>query len=691
MKKLLSVLLVIGILLSLVVPFTAFAETSGDFDYEISNGEATITEYIGSDAEVTIPNTLGGYPVTSIGYEAFSYRDSLTSVTIPDSVTTIGNRAFCSCNNLTSVTIGNSVITIGYEAFYYCDSLTSVIIPNSVTTIGYYAFRECTSLISVTIGNGVTTIGHDAFSYCTSLIAVVLPDSVTAIGDDVFKYCNNLTIRGKKGSFAEEYATNHNLTFEVIVVYGDTDENGKISVADALMILKAVVGKVVLTEKQYIVSDTDGDDVVNANDVLNILQKIVGNIDKLPVEDILPSFQPEEQPINVVLASAYADDYTASDAKGRVFASALNEMSKNGLNTTILAINDEIAVNTIVKEILSGVPSSADVYEMSQSMCRNASRHLGARAFTDLDETLFDCAATESVTFSGKAFGLTWASRSMNPMGVIYNKDLVKKYASDYNIVKLFNEKKWDFDNFQAIANACTIDTDGDGKSDIYGFTSNTNIIDMALTSNAGGLALKVNEKVEVTMCSDAGVKALEWCKEMFKTDRSWKYKDDINNCVSEFASGKTAMFVSSLQFYPQIASQAEFDMGVVPMPIGPDQNDYRNGVYENSYYVIPNTRGVRRNIVWKWLSELCEGTSSALLNAQVEILAENGLDAESQEIYKWMVNNMTPEYSSGVFTNSTMEQVRSSVTTTAKKPARVIASIQATAQSECDAYYSLF
>jgi putative cell wall-binding protein len=185
-----------AIILMTLVPF-AFAgdsTTEGIYTYRVANGEATITKCdSGASGAIEIPATLGDYPVTSIGYVAFSDCRSLTSVTIPDSVTNIGDEAFADCRSLTSVTIGNSVTSIGYGAFSNCSSLTSVTIGNSVTSIGYGAFSNCHSLTSVTIPDSVKSIGDRAFSDCSSLTSVTIGNSVTSIGYRAFSNCHSLT------------------------------------------------------------------------------------------------------------------------------------------------------------------------------------------------------------------------------------------------------------------------------------------------------------------------------------------------------------------------------------------------------------------------------------------------------------------------------------------------------------------
>ena len=197
MKKFLSAFLALAMVFAILptglFSINAKAATSGYYTYYVSGGKATITDVDASiSGDITIPSTLGGYPVTAIGYEAFYHCTSLTIITIPDSIESIGESAFWYCTSLTSVTIPDSVTSIGNSAFRDCDSLTSVTIPDSVTSIGKYAFSDCTKLTSVTIPDSVTSIESYAFCWCDSLTSITIPKSVNHIGSEAFRYCKSL-------------------------------------------------------------------------------------------------------------------------------------------------------------------------------------------------------------------------------------------------------------------------------------------------------------------------------------------------------------------------------------------------------------------------------------------------------------------------------------------------------------------
>lgn len=174
----------------------------------------------------------------TIGDEAFSGCDSLTDITLRNSVKTLGDKVFYTCKNLENVEIPSTVTDIGEKTFYSCPklkeaairagtvkkdtlyncpALTTLIISDNATLdasftarnayasgtletvkigkgeIGDSAFSNCTNLTTVELGDGVTKIGTNAFIRCAQIPSITIGSGVTSIGSGAFNGCTALT------------------------------------------------------------------------------------------------------------------------------------------------------------------------------------------------------------------------------------------------------------------------------------------------------------------------------------------------------------------------------------------------------------------------------------------------------------------------------------------------------------------
>ncbi len=332
MKRLISLIIVSIIIAStfFVVPISAGAIISGDFEYELlSDTTIEITGYTGLDADLSIPSDLDGYTVTSIGREAFAYCSNITSILIPDSVISIGDNAFYWCWNLNSVTIPDSVTYIGYYAFYGCDRLSEIWIPDSVTSIGGEAFYGCYSLTEVTIPKSVKSIGNNAFYWCDNLERITvlnpecdiydlesfreiyyegsvlyesyfgtIPDYVTIYGYDdstAYKYAkkvgNEFESLGRIPQEPNEPQTEPTTPTERPTEpptvpptqapnepkMGDVDGDGTVSVMDATIIQRSVAQLTTIEDEKTQYADTNKDGKVSIMDA-TIVQRFVAQL-----------------------------------------------------------------------------------------------------------------------------------------------------------------------------------------------------------------------------------------------------------------------------------------------------------------------------------------------------------------------------------------------------------------------------
>ena len=159
-------------LLMLVLCIPALAEST-DWNYDANY--AILRGYDGAGGDVVVPAEIDGFTVDVIGINVFK-GDTITSLTLPETVLEFRSNAVASCEKLTSVTLPQSLVVINRMNFFSCNALSEVTIPASVRYIGDTSFRFCDALRKITFEGVCPAIDMDCFS--------VLPDDAVAYVPD---------------------------------------------------------------------------------------------------------------------------------------------------------------------------------------------------------------------------------------------------------------------------------------------------------------------------------------------------------------------------------------------------------------------------------------------------------------------------------------------------------------------------
>lgn len=152
MKKLTLFLLV---LLTTVLPLhrcLADDLTYGDYTYRLlSENEAEITGYLGTETELELPDEIEGIPVTSIGEGAFTRMDDLESIIIPEGVLSLSDFVFAESTSIRSISLPEGLLYMGKLVFQGCINLEQITLPASLVRVGWNPFDRCDKLESVAI------------------------------------------------------------------------------------------------------------------------------------------------------------------------------------------------------------------------------------------------------------------------------------------------------------------------------------------------------------------------------------------------------------------------------------------------------------------------------------------------------------------------------------------------------------
>lgn len=212
--------------------------SDGTYNYTVNaDGKtATLKKYIGSAADVTIPETIGnGYTVTILGGTIFKDNKIVSSIKIPKTVTKFeyGEQEFLGASNLKAIQVetenpvyfseqdilfkrlstGDHLVkypegkedtiykippqvrTIEDSAFYHVADLETIIVPETVQWLFNMTFTgmSATIIIGDTESSGLK-IGTYAFNYLANATLVVRNDNMKKAIEAEMRNCTNTTV-----------------------------------------------------------------------------------------------------------------------------------------------------------------------------------------------------------------------------------------------------------------------------------------------------------------------------------------------------------------------------------------------------------------------------------------------------------------------------------------------------------------
>jgi len=186
----------------------------------------------------------------------------------------------------------------------------------------------------------------------------------------------------------------------------------------------------------------------------------------------------------------------------------------------------------------------------------------------DLDQaTIDDWDAAQYTSFfkrDGQQYGLP---KYHGALALYYNKDLLDQYGVDYP------DQTWDHDDYLSAMKGLTHDRNGDGQTDLWGSMIDISWARIQMYVNAwGGHLVDPDDPTLCRMGEPEALQAMEWIRARMWDDKVMATPLDVQNVTTRqaFITGQIAMVEEGSWALKDILSEADFRIGVAPLPAGP-------------------------------------------------------------------------------------------------------------------------
>ncbi|MGG4034735.1 extracellular solute-binding protein [Paenibacillus cisolokensis] len=189
-------------------------------------------------------------------------------------------------------------------------------------------------------------------------------------------------------------------------------------------------------------------------------------------------------------------------------------------------------------------------------------------------------------SYKGKQYGHYDGSPS--PYGFYYNKTLVEKLGLE-DPYELQQKGEWTWDVFRDYVKRATKDTDGDGKTDIYGIAGANGgvkwLAEQFIYVNNGAVDKDENGEIKFSLDSPPAIEALQFVSDLYNVDKS--IKPNVEDQTKEFVSGNGVFYAGfSWELSGLIEGLAGQEIGYVFLPKGPNADDYKSYTpFGNMYF----------------------------------------------------------------------------------------------------------
>lgn len=280
----------------------------------------------------------------------------------------------------------------------------------------------------------------------------------------------------------------------------------------------------------------------------------------------------------------------------------------------------------------------------------------------NLKDSKWNKSATAISTHKGKVYGIQFLKPEEARYSVMFNKNLLADSGINANgIYDLVRQKKWTTAKLKEYAEKVVSTHNKNGEVSVYGIGGKFDYLGNAFLSSYGAsLVTKKNDRYVYDLSSSKATAAMNYYYDLVNTSKVVWLQDALlgtssygnvneGSYVQGFSSGKFAFLLwESWVLNQYIKNTANFDYGILPLPLGPGQTSYVSPAQNMRVLCITSTNKDfdKLSIILNGLSEPLAGyEGSDVWWSEIESDYFRNDVKSNLEMYKTILNGSMRDY----------------------------------------------